>query len=419
MATRLGVCGLALLTGLALNAADWPRWRGPENTGHVPVGERVPEALPAAAKPLWRVPVGAGMASPVVAGGRVFHLDHVEGKETAHALDADTGRELWRAPLDDVHKDYQSEPGPRCTPTVDGDRVYVQSCRGEFRCLAADDGRTLWRLNYVKDFGALFFGETGPASGASRHGNTAAPLVDGDRIYVAVGGRDGASVVCLDKRGGTVSWRSQSDTAGYAALYADDFGGVRQVLAFTAVALIGLDAKSGDLLWRVPVKTSLGRHITTPIVAGNLVIVSTHEAGLLGIRVNRRGDTFAADTVWTSKSAAINCSSPVLVGEHLYGIGPSKRLECVDIRTGVTAWSEGGFAPEPLKRDWAAFLVLAGRILVLGDNGWLVLFEADPLAFRPVGRLALCGPNWCSPAYADGRLYLRDEKELLCVALLP
>ncbi len=419
LATPCGATWLVLLAALTLSAADWPRWRGPANTGHVPSGERVPETLPATVSPIWRVPVGAGMSSPVVAGGRVYHLDNVEGKETAHALDAETGSELWRASFDDVHKDYQSEPGPRCTPTVDEDRVYVQSCRGELRCLASDDGRTLWRLNYVTDLGALFFGETGPACGASRHGNTAAPLVDGERLYLAAGGTAGASVVCLDKRTGTVLWKSQNDTAGYAALYVADIGGARQVLAFTAEALVGLDAAAGGLLWRVPMKTTFGRHITTPIVAGDLVAVSSHEVGLLGIRVTRQGDAFAADTVWTAKRAAINCSSPVLVGNHLYGIGPSKRLECVDLRSGDITWSEAGFAPEPLQRDWAAFLVMDERILVLGDNGWLVLFKADPAAFRGLGSLAVCGPNWCHPAYADGRLYVRDEKDLICVPLLP
>jgi len=419
MRIRLGWCGLVVLTGLAVCGADWPRWRGPANTGDVPAGERVPEALPAEATPAWRVALGPGMSSPVVCSGRLFQLDNTDGRETVHALDAATGRELWRVPFDEAHKDYQSDPGPRCTPTADGDRVYVQSCRGEFRCLAADDGRTLWRLNFVKDYGALFFGETGPASGASRHGNTAAPLVEGDRIYVAVGGTTGASVVCFDKRDGKVVWRSQDDTPGYAPLYATDLGGVHQVLAYTAVALIGLDAASGSLLWRVPVKTPLGRHITTPIVAGDRVTVSSHEAGLMGLRVSRQGDAFAAAVAWTSKPAAINCSSPVWVGSYLYGIGPSKKLECVDLRTGGVAWTERNPAPEPLRADWAAFLVMGQRVLMLADNGWLVLFEADPGAFRPVGKLKVCGPNWCHPAYADGRLYVRDDKELLCVPLVP
>jgi outer membrane protein assembly factor BamB len=419
MSKWLGVCGFVFLALVPSHASDWPRWRGPENTGYVAAGEAVPHALPAEAKPVWRVPVGGGLASPVVAGGRVFHLDNTEGQETAHALEADTGRELWRTPVDEAFRDGHSAPGPRCTPTVDGDRVYVQSCRGEFRCLAVADGQTLWRLNFVKDFEALFFGETGSASGASRHGNTGAPLVDGDRIYVAVGGTKGASVVCLDKRSGKVVWASENDTPGYAPLHVAELAGVRTVLAFTSVALIGLNANSGDLLWRVPIQTSLGRHIVTPIVAGDLVVVSSHEAGLVAVRVTRQGDTFAAVPAWTSRSAACNCATPVLVGNHLYGFGPSQRLECVDVRTGETAWAEKGFAPEPLTGDWAAFLVMGRRILMLGANGWLALFEADPAALRPVGSLRLCGRNWCHPAYAAGRLYVRDDKELLCVPLLP
>jgi outer membrane protein assembly factor BamB len=419
MFTRFALIGLVLVAGLTLGAADWPRWRGPANTGHVPAGETVPETLPAEVKPLWRLPIGAGMASPVVAGRRVFFLDNTEGQETAHALEADTGQEVWRAPLDEAFRDGHSAPGPRCTPTVDGDRVYVQSCRGEFRCLAVDDGRTLWRLNFVKDFGALFFGEVGPACGASRHGNTAAPLVDGEQLYVAAGGKQGASVLCLDRRDGKVIWKSQDDTPGYAPLHAGEVAGVRQVLAFTSIALVGLGAASGKLLWRVPVETSLGRHITTPIVAGDLVVVSSHEAGLMAIRVSRQGEAFTAAPVWVSKPMAINCSSPVLVGSYLYGIGPSKRLQCVDIRTGERAWARGDFAPEPLRTDWAAFLVMGNRILMLGDTGWLVLFGADPAAFRPVGQLKVCGANWCHPAYAGGRLYLRDDQELLCLPLLP
>ncbi len=419
MGDRFRFAACVLLAGCSAWAADWPRWRGPANTAQVPPGERVPEALPAEVRPLWRVPVGPGLASPVVCGGRLFHLDNLEGKETVHALEAETGRELWRVPLDDVFRDHQSEPGPRCTPTADGDRLYAQSCRGEFRCLAAADGKTLWRLNFAADYGAVFRGETGNAAGASRHGNTASPLVEGDRVYVAAGGRPDASVLCLDKRDGALIWGSQNDTAGYAALFGADLGGVRQVLAFTAEALLGLEAASGRLLWRVPVQTSLGRHITTPLVSGDLVVVSSHEAGLVGVRVRRDGDRFAADTAWTSKPAAINCSSPVLVAGYLYGIGPGRKLECVEAATGRLAWSEPRFAPEALRRDWAGFLVMGSRVLVLGDNGWLVLFEADPAGFRPVGRLALCGPNWCQPAYADGRLYVRDDKELLCVPLVP
>src|SRR5206468_2273366 len=142
-------------------AADWPQWRGPARTGHIPESWAVPTTLPAEPKVLWRVKVGDSLASPVVADGKVFHVDNLEGKETVHALEAGTGHELWSKTLDEAFKDIQSTAGPRCTPLFDDGRLYAQSCRGELKCFGAGDGAELWRVNYVADFGASFIGEKG------------------------------------------------------------------------------------------------------------------------------------------------------------------------------------------------------------------------------------------------------------------
>ena len=318
---RYVLIGSVLVWGGWCLGADWPRWRGPEGTGHVPAGVAVPKALPEEAKVLWQVKVGIGHASPVVAGGKVFHLDNQQGKEVVHALDGATGKALWSAELDDAFKDHQSPPGPRCTPVVDGDRVYVQSCRGEFRCLRVADGQVAWRVNFVKDFGAVFIGEKGRAIGASRHGYSGSAVVDGDRIFVGVGGADGASVVAFDKRTGKVIWKSQNDVPAYASLVVATIGGVKQVVFFASGAVLGLGADDGKLLWRVPVRTSLGRHVTTPVVAGDMVLVASHQAGLIGIRVSKRAGAFTAERAWVDKGSAINFSSPVAVGGHLYGLG--------------------------------------------------------------------------------------------------
>lgn len=158
---RILLVGSMLLVGGWCLAADWPRWRGPDGTGHVPAGVTVPKTLPGEPTVVWRAKIGDGLASPVVSGGKVFYLDHQRGKEVVHAADAASGNELWSATLDDAFKDFQSAAGPRCTPVADGDRVYVQSCRGEFQCLNVADGKPIWRANFVKDFGAVFTGEQG------------------------------------------------------------------------------------------------------------------------------------------------------------------------------------------------------------------------------------------------------------------
>ncbi|MBL7133474.1 MAG: PQQ-like beta-propeller repeat protein [Phycisphaerae bacterium] len=382
----------------------------------------MPATLPAESKVLWRVRVGFSLASPVVSGKRVFHLDNQRGKETVLAVDAASGKELWSAALDDAFKDGQSESGPRCTPVADEGRLYVQSCRGEFQCLNVDDGKVIWRTNFVRDFAAVFTGEKGRASGASRHGYCGSPLVDGDRIIAGVGGPNGASVVCFNKLTGKVIWKSQNDIPGYAGPVIATIAGVRQVICFTATSVIGLDAARGTLLWRTAVKTSLGRHVTTPVVVDDAVVVSSHQAGLIGIKVSPAGEprAFTADRAWVAKgSAAINFSSPVVVGNHLYGLGKTRTLVCVDVRTGQRAWAKDWTASRMFGKGYASFMVMGDRILALAEDGTLFMMAADVKAFRMIAKVKVCGKNWCSPAYAGGRLFLRDARELLCIELMP
>ncbi len=401
---------------------DWPQWRGPNRDGHAAPGNRAPASLPAELKPRWQIPVGEGFASPVVAGAptdrRVFYLDLQGGKEVTHAIEAATGKELWQTPLDAVFKDDWGQ-GPRCTPVVDGPRVFVQSCRGELQCLDANSGAVLWRKNFVRDFEAVFMGETGPAAGATRHGNTGAPLMDGDRLIAQAGGLKGASLVCLQKASGEVIWRSQNDTAGNAAPVLANLGGVRQAISFTALGLIGVDAGNGSLLWRLPLNTRLGRHVTTPVVADDLVIVGSYQLGLMAVKVTREGEAFKAELVWTNKEAATNFSSPVAAGGLVYGVGPRQNVYCVEARTGKLLWSQAGLIRASGDRAFASFIVIGGTLLMLNDAGELVLFAASPAGFQAAGRTQACGVTWCSPAYADGRLYLRDAKTLLCLDLAP
>ncbi len=407
------------LCATAISAADWPRWRGPANDGFVPAGEAVPASLPQTPKELWRINVADSLASPVVSGGKVFHLDNQQGKETVHALNASDGKEIWNVSFDEAMKDQQSSPSPRCAPVVDGDHVYVQSCRGEFQCLSAADGKKIWGVNFVRDFGAIFIGEQGQSVGASRHGNTGCPIIDGARIIVNVGGTNGASVVCFDKLTGKVIWKSQSDFAAYAPPVIATIAGVKQIVDFTAEAVIGLDANSGALLWRVPVKTGFGRHITTPVVDDDLVLVSSHQAALMAIRLRKNGATFDAAPAWTNKECAINMSSFVVVDHFLYGLGAGKKLVCVDVKTGERKWAQREAITGSMVKDLAGFMVMKKNILVLTYDGQLLLIAADPTACRVISSVQLCDKTWCSPAYADGKLYFRDVQTMRCVQLIP
>lgn len=408
-------CLALLLSNFVVAAADWPRWRGPENTGWVPAGASVPAALPAEPKLLWEVKLGDGVGSPAVAAGRVFCLDNRNEKETLCAYDLAGGKELWNVPIDEVISD-NSGTGPRGTPVVDGPRVFVQSCRGEFQCLDTANGKLLWRVNFVKDFDAVFIGEKGPAPGASRHGYTGPPLVDGPRIIVGVGGRHGASVVCFDKTNGKVLWKSQNDMPGYAGPVIAALAGVKQVVLFTADGLIGLDAQSGKLLWRTPIKTSFGRHITTPVAFRDMVVVSSHEAGLLGFHIAPADAGVQVQPAWVRKDLAINFASPVLVGQYLYGLGPKKKLFCLDVETGKDTWAKTSAVAGPAA--FVSILVMKDNLFVLGDSGRAYLVAADPKEYRVLSSTKVCGPNWCNPAYVDGKLFTRDHETLRCIELV-
>jgi len=409
------VCLAIFLFHAVATAADWPRWRGPENTGWVTAGVRVPSTLPAEPKLLWEVKLGDGVGSPAVARGRVFCLDNRNEQETLCAYDLASGKELWNVPIDEVITDGTGT-GPRGTPVVDGTGVFVQSCRGEFRCLNTADGKLIWRVNFVKDFAADFTGEKGLAPGASRHGYTGPPLVDGERILVGVGGRHGASVVCFDKASGKVLWKSQDDIPGYSGPIVAKVAGVKQVVSFTSDGVVGLDAQSGKLLWRTAVKTSYSRHVATPVAWDDLVVVSSHEAGLLGFRISPTGSGMKAEQAWVRKDMAINFSSPVLVGRHLYGLGPKKKLFCLDVKTGKDSWMKSTTVASPAA--FVSLLVMKDNLFVLGDSGQAYLIATDPEEYRVISSTKVCGKNWCNPAYVDGKLLTRDHESLRCLELL-
>ena len=392
----------------AATATDWPQWRGPAQTGHVPAEAKLPATLPADLTPKWRIRVGFGFSSPVVADGKVFYADNQNDKETLHAVDAKTGKPIWSEVIDDTFQDKQGPPGPRCTPMVNDGHVYAQSHKGELQCRSVADGKLIWRLNYTETFDTEFIGETGTAQGASRHGNTGSPVAVGDHLIVLPGSKQGAAVACLDKATGKVIWKAGSDDAGYAPAIIATIHDVPQAVVFSASALLGLRLSDGEILWQEPIETRFSRHAATPIVLGDKVIVSSNQNGLMCYQVSKDGDAFKVAQLWANKRAAINFSSPVAVGDHLFGLGPKKDLQCVNLSDGEVAWSDDSFIRSSPGKAHSTFIVMGDHILALTDGGELLFYPAKADALNVKGRAQVCGATWSSPAYADGSLYVRD-----------
>ena len=406
--TRLLFLMAALGLLVPMPAADWPQWRGPHRDGHS--SERLSadrDPLQGLQEPIWRRSVGRGYASPVVSSGTLVWLDAVQDQETAHAADVATGTPRWSVTVGPVFSD-EFEPGPRCTPVVDGDRVYVQTALGEFQCLDLRDGSLRWRFHFG-DYGMRWVADRASNIGAaSRRGNTGPPVVDGARILVQVGSTNGACLVAFDKRTGRELWKSQNDLASFASPVVGAPGGRRQCVTVTCEGLMGVAPEDGALLWRLPFKTGANRNVLTPILLDDTVYYASHTTGLRATRIRPDGATLHAGDVWLNRDARINLSSPVAVGGHLYGLGASKDYICVDRESGRIAWSQPGFG------DAASTIAFVdGHLLVLTDLGELLVLRAGPERYEERSRHQVCGKTFSHPAVANGLLIVRDPRELV------
>ena len=398
-------------------ASDWPQWRGVNRDGHA-TGEVAPTTLPADMTPLWKRPCGGGFSSPVVSKSQVFYTEEENGQEIVRALRTSDGTELWHQAFAEAFSDEWGS-GPRSTPVVDEDRIYLQSCKGEFQCRLAQDGRLLWRTHFEKDFGVEFVGTKVNEGAAIRRGHNGSALIDREHILVPVGSTNGATIACFEKRSGKLLWKSLSDETAYSSPILTTLGGVLQAVVFTADALVGLDPDSGKSLWRVPIKTNAKRHALSPVVLGNdRIVVASHSYGMICVRVEKDSGELKATTAWWNRDMKVNLSTPTCVGNALYGFGAGQDYVCVDGADGHVRWSQPGFG-KGVKTDYASTVAIQDRLLILNDAGQLFLVKANPVQYDLVARSQVCGKTWCHPAWADARLYVRDGRQLQCFALTP
>lgn len=396
-------CALRTFSG------EWPQWRGPHRDGFAAPDEIISEKAIEEPRQIWRASIGGGFSSPIVCDQRVIYLDEAGGKEIAHQLDANSGREIWKVPYASVFEDEWGA-GPRATPFTDGKRVYVQSCNGEFRCLDFTTGKVIWGFNFA-DYGVKFLGSKSNEGVASRRGNNGAGIIDGADVLVPVGSPNGATLVSMDKETGKVKWKSGRDEAAYSSLMVADLAGVRQVVMFTATALCGFDRAEGKELWRVPLVTAANRNAMTPVINRNRIVVNSHTFGMICFEIQHIDGAFKPVQKWKNSQAKVNLCTPVWIGNALYSHGENKNFICIDATTGKLLWSQPGFGAQ-----YSSVLASGSNVFSVTDFGEGVLIKANPEKYEELARSQLVAKNWNHPALAEGKIFIRDQRALTCYA---
>ncbi|MBM3993715.1 MAG: hypothetical protein FJ303_06125 [Planctomycetes bacterium] len=382
---------------------DWPQWRGPHRNGVS--SESIATSWPRGGpKLLWEAKVGDGFSSVAVAKGRVFTIFQDGPNESIVAWNAETGKEIWRFSYETAYQnDYGN--GPRSTPSIDGELLYVVGATGMMHCLSAftdnPKGEQVWKKDLASEFGAR----------VPRWGFAFSPLVEGDRVFIMPGGQNGNSLAALNKQTGAVLWKKHGDLASFSSPIAATIHDKQQVLYLVATRLVSVDSANGDLLWDHPWPVENECNIATPIVVKNHVFISTsYGRGCARLRVDKEGDMFVPNLRYHNKKQMKNhFSTCVRYKRHLFGFDDGI-LQCIDFVTGKVTWSERGF-------DRGSVLRVGDQLIIYGANGKLALVEANPKEYVERSRFqfseqkAFC---WTVPVVSNGRLYVRDQKKLAC-----
>ena len=404
----------ALLATTTIWAGDWPQYRGPHQDGistetaNVAWGANGPKVA-------WKVPTPNGFSSFAISGGKVFTQVVRNGREICLALDAANGRELWAADVgigkypnggDAGAKDNNGGDGPRSTPTVSEGRVYVLTPNVMLQCLDAANGRKVWAHDVLKEYAGRNIAWFSAAS----------PVIAGDLVFVA-GGGPGQSLLAFNKKNGQLVWKGHDEVMTHATPVVATILDERQVIFYVKSGLLAVSVKDGKELWRFPFEFHVSSAIS-PVVEGDIVYCSAgYGVGGGACKVSKSGGGFTATELYKipgDKVIANHWSTPVAKDGYLYGMFSFKKfgngpLKCVELATGKVVWEQPGFGPGNV-------ILVGDKLVALSDDGHVVIVEATPAAYKEVARFkAVNGKCWSTPAFSDGRIYVRSTKEGTCL----
>jgi len=379
---------------------DWPQWRGPDRSG-VSTDTNLLDEWPESGPPIaWKAEnIGLGFSTVSVADGRVLTMGMRDGAEFVIALDEKDGSELWAFQNGPGYTN-QFGDGPRATPTIDGDHVYSFGASGDLSCLTVTDGKEVWKKNLLSEFGGQNI----------QFGMSESPLIDDDRVILSSGGA-GGTMVALDKATGDLVWRSDklTHTPGYASAVIADVDGLRQIINFTADAVVGVRADDGELLWEKKATATQYANCSTPIYRDKYVFVSSgYDTGSALLKLTKRGDKMVARQLYLKKTLQSHHGGVILIDDHIYGFS-SKALTCLNFRSGKREWRARSVGK-------GSITAADGKLFLVGETGGIAMAEASTDEYRELGQFSIeprQKNTWAYPVVTGGKLYIRNGDHLL------
>ncbi len=394
---------LILILSPISRADDWPQWRGPHRDGTMSP-TAAPISWPEQLKLRWKVTLGEGHSSPILAGGRIYVFTRQQGKEYVSSIDPTNGKLIWQQfytapytmnPAAEAHGE-----GPKSTPVLADGRLYTFGISGILTCWDAATGTVKWREDFSKVYKA-----TSPL-----YGTAMSPVVDHGLAIAHVGGHDDGALTAFDGGTGEVRWRWTGDGPAYASPIIVTLNGIRQVVTETQNNVAGVSVANGQLLWKIPFATEYLQNISSPVSYHDELIFSGYGKPLTAIHAGEKAGQWFTETLWRNADISLYMSSPVVAGDLVFGFSQFKKGQffCVDARTGATQWTS-----PPRQGDNAAVLVSGENLILLKDDGELLIARATGRAFELLRHYQVAdSPTWAHPLVLRSGVVIKDSTTL-------
>lgn len=393
-------------------AQDWSQWRGPNRDGVVK-GFTEPKAWPEQLQSKWKVTVGEGHSSPVVAGNRVFQLTRQGNREIVTCFDLDSGKQLWQDGYEVKFKLSLSnsvivgkhKQAPRATPVVSNGKLYTFGIGGVLSCYDTATGKVVWR----HDSGQTY------KDPAPSFGQSMSPLVDRGLVIVHLGGHNSGALTAFDANSGAVKWQWADDGPGDASPIVVDIGGTRQIITQSQDNIISIWPENGGLLWKIPFTTEYEQNIVTPVQYKDTLIFSGINKGVFAIRPKYAGGQWTTEQVWKNDQVGMYMNSPILSGNLLFGLSHKNKGQffCLDAATGKTYWLGDG------RQGESAAMVVAGTTMFwLTNDGELIVTRIASNKVEPLKRYKVAdSETWAHPVIIGHRMLIKDHSSLALLSL--